>query len=160
MKELTNYFLIYNLMREDVDRLRVAVFGTLLKGKAQKWYQHAVDNNADGAWTFEEALVALKQYFVKDASLQDTATRFDKIFQKDKFIMELRRELEWLSKQMVQPPSEYHMARRFLLALNIDIQSAVIRFGFNPENHDLDTIYEAARQVELSQTYELWDDIQ
>ena len=147
-------------MREDVNRLRVAVLGTLLKGKAQKWYQHAVDNNADGAWTFEEALVALKQYFIKDASFWDAVTHFDKIFQKDKSVMELRRELKWLSKQMVQPPSEYHMARRFLLALNINIQSAVIRFGFNPENHNLDTIYEAARQVELSQTYELWDDIQ
>jgi hypothetical protein len=75
-------------------------------------------------------------------------------------VMELKRELEWLSKQMVQPPSKYHMARRFLLALNIEIQSAVIRFGFNPENHDLETIYEVARQVELSQTYERWDDIQ
>ena len=72
----------------------------------------------------------------------------------DKSVMELRRELKQLSKQMVQPPSEYHMARRFLLALNIDIQSAVIRFRFNPENHNLDTIYEAARQVELSQTVE------
>ena len=55
MKEVTNYFLIYNLMREDLDHLRVAVLGTLLKGKAQKWYQHAVDNNMDGVWTFEEA---------------------------------------------------------------------------------------------------------
>ena len=75
--------------------------------------------------------------------------------------MELKRELEWLSKQMVQSPSDYHMARRFLLALNIEIQSAVIRFGFNPdENHDLETIYEAARQVESSQMYKRWDDIQ
>lgn len=67
--------------------------------------------------------------------------------------MELRRELECLSKQMVQPPSDYHMAWRFLLALNIEIQSTVIRFGFNPENHDLEAIYEAARQVESSQMY-------
>ena len=48
--------------------------------------------------------------------------------------MELKRELEWLSKQMVQPPSDYHMARRFLLALNIKIQSTVIKFRFNPED--------------------------
>jgi hypothetical protein len=61
---------------------------------------------------------------------------------------------------MVQPPNEYHMTCHFLLALNIDIQSAVIRFGFNLENHDLETIYEAARQVEASQTYERWDEIQ
>lgn len=68
VKELTNYFLIYNLMKDDLNCLRVAVLGTLLKGKAQKWYQHAIDNNVDGAWTFEEVLVALKQYFVKDTS--------------------------------------------------------------------------------------------
>ena len=55
VKEVTNYFLIYNLMREDLNHLRVTVLGTLLKGKAQKWYQHAVDNNTDGVWTFEEA---------------------------------------------------------------------------------------------------------
>jgi hypothetical protein len=61
VKALANYFLIY-------DRLRVIVLGTFLKSKAQKWYQHAIDNNADGTWTFEEALVVLKRYFVKDAS--------------------------------------------------------------------------------------------
>jgi hypothetical protein len=130
----------------------------LLKGKAQRWYQHTVDNNADGSWTFKEALVVLKRYFVKDASSQDAASKFERIIQKDRSVMELKRELEWLSKQMVQPPSDYHMARRFLLALNIEI--LVIRFGFNPENHDLETIYEVARQVESSQTYKLWDDIQ
>ena len=51
---------------------------------------------------------------------------------------------------MVQPLNKYHMTRCFLLALNVDIQSAVIRFGFNPENHDLETIYKVARQVETS----------
>ena len=74
--------------------------------------------------------------------------------------MELKRELKRLNKQMVQPPSDYHMARRFLLALNIEIQSMVIRFGFNPENHNLEMIYKAARQIESSQMYECWDDIQ
>jgi hypothetical protein len=68
VKELTNYFLIYNLMKPDMDRFRVSLLGQMLKGKAQKWYQHAIDNNTDGAWMFEETIVALKQYFVKDAS--------------------------------------------------------------------------------------------
>jgi hypothetical protein len=86
VKELMNYFLIYNLMKEDLDRLRVAVLGTLLKGKAQKWYQHAIDNNADGSWTFEEALVALKRYFVKDASSWDAASRFERFIQKDRSV--------------------------------------------------------------------------
>jgi hypothetical protein len=154
VKELTNYFIIYNLMKDDLDCLGVAVLGTLLKGKAQNWYQHTIDNNANGIWMFEEDLVVLKWYFVKDASSRDTASKFKRVFQKDKSVMELKRELEQLSKQMVQPPSDYHIARRFLLVLDIDIQSAVIRFGFNPENHDLDTIYKAVRQVESSQTYE------
>ena len=60
MKELTNYFLIYNLMKLDMDHFRVSLLGQMLKGKAQKWYQHAIDNNADGAWMFEETIVALK----------------------------------------------------------------------------------------------------
>jgi hypothetical protein len=153
VKVLANYFLIYDLMRQDRDRLRVIVLGTFLKGKAQKWYQYAINNNTDGTWTFEEALVVLKRYFVKDASSRDAALKFERISQKDKSVMELKRELERLSKQMVQPPSNYHIARRFLLALKIEIQTVVIRFGFNPENHDLEMIYEAARQVESSQTY-------
>jgi hypothetical protein len=109
---------------------------------------------------FEETIVALKQYFVKDASSRDAASKFERTSQKDRMVMELKRELERLGKQMVQLPNEYHMTHHFLLALNIDIQSAVIRFGFNPENHDLETIYEAARQVKASQTYERWDEIQ
>jgi hypothetical protein len=49
LKELTNYFLIYNLMKPDMDRFRVSLLGQMLKGKAQKWYQQAINNNADGA---------------------------------------------------------------------------------------------------------------
>ena len=78
--------------------------------------------------------MALKRYFVKDALSRDAASWFERIVQKDRTVMELKRELERLSKQMVQPPSDYHMARRFLLALNIKIQSAVIKFRFNPED--------------------------
>ena len=68
VKELTNYLLIYNIMRPDMDHFRVLLLGQMLKGKAQKWYQHMIDNNMDGAWMFEETIIALKQYFVKDAS--------------------------------------------------------------------------------------------
>jgi hypothetical protein len=94
VKELTNYFLIYNLMKPDMDRFRVSLLGQMLKGKAQKWYQHAIDNNADGAWTFEETIVALKQYFVKDTSSRDVASKFKRTSQKDRTVMELKRELE------------------------------------------------------------------
>jgi hypothetical protein len=160
IKEVTNYFLIHNIMRAELDRFRVSLLGPLLKGKAQKWYQHTIDNNIDGTWTFEEAMVALKQYFVKDASLRDAAARFERVTQKDKSVTELKRSLEQLSQQMVQPPSDYHMHRRFLLALNIDIQSAMIKFGISPENHKLEDIFKIAKQVEQSQYYENWDSIQ
>src|SRR6266550_3582311 len=65
-------------------------------------------------WTFEEAMVGLKRYFVKDTSSRDAALKFDSLQQKNRMVTELRRDLEYLGMQMVEAPTDYAMKRRFM----------------------------------------------
>ena len=68
--------------------------------------------------------------------------------------MELKKDIECLSQQMVQVPSEYDLARHFLLVLRKEISSTVVKYGYNPENSDLQTIFEVAKSIEQAHHYE------
>ena len=54
------------MMKPEVDTHRVSLLGSALKDRALRWYQHTIHLNADGEWSFELAMIELKQYFVKD----------------------------------------------------------------------------------------------
>lgn len=69
-------------------------------------------------------------------------------------VTELKKELERLSHQMIEPPSSYNMARRFLNALRLEIAGAVVRRGINSENNGLEAIFETAKSVEQGIFYE------
>ena len=66
MKELVNYYALHGYMKPKVDQYHLRVLGCILKGKALKWYQHTINYRVGEQWTFEEAMVGLKRYFVKD----------------------------------------------------------------------------------------------
>ena len=51
-------------------------------------------------------MVALKHYFIKDASSRDAASKFDRLRQKNRTVAELFRGLERLSQQMVETASD------------------------------------------------------
>jgi hypothetical protein len=146
-------------MKSQVDFIRVDLLGQALKNKALRWYQHTINTNAGHHWTFEEAMLALKRHFVKDATSRDAAIRFDRLNQRDRTVTELKKDLERLSQQMIETPTAYDMARRFLQALRPSIASSVIRYGYNPERSDLDTIFEVAKQVEQAEFYEKRDEL-
>ena len=152
-KSVTKFLGLYSLLRPDHKSYHTDLLGQMLKGKAQTWFNHAIGSNMDQEISLEEALVALKRYFVKDASSRDSASKFDRYSQGGRTVAELFRELERLSQQMVQPPSDYDFKRRFVNALNSEIATAITRFGFNPENNSTKELLKAARQVEQSQFY-------
>ena len=77
-------------MKPEADQYCLRVLGCILKGKALKWYQHTINYRVGEQWTFEEAMVGLKRYFVKDASSQDAATKFDSMKQLSHTVLELR----------------------------------------------------------------------
>ncbi|KAK2459302.1 hypothetical protein APHAL10511_008641 [Amanita phalloides] len=84
--------------------------------------------------------------------------KFDCLLQKGWSVTELKKDLEHLSQQMIQTPSEYDMARRFVNALKPEIATKVIRHSYNPENSNLNAIFEAAKFVEEAHFYETWEE--
>ena len=158
MRELLNFLSIYSLLKPEADLFRVKFLGQILKGKALKWYQHMINSNADRSWKFEETMVALKWYFIRDASSRDATMKFDCLSQKGQSVTELKKDLERLSQQMIQTPSDYDMARRFLSALKPEISTKVVRHGYNPENSNLNAIFEAAKFIEEAHFYETWEE--
>ena len=154
LREILLYLVNYNVMGPDDDASRVGILGSTLKDRALKWYQHTIHLNADGSWTFETAMIELKRYFVKEASSRDAASKFDRLEQGNRTVMELRKDLERLSQLMVQPPTEYDMSRRFVDALHEDIAAAVVKYGLNPEKSPFELIFEKANEVEQGLFYE------
>ena len=157
-KELVNYFALHGYMKPEVDNIRLRTLGCILKGKALKWYQHTINYGVGEQWSFEEAMVGLKRYFVKDTSSRDTALKFDSLQQKSRTVAELRRDLEYLGMQMVEVPTDYAMKRRFMDALKPEISNEVITRGNNPENSELNTLVAAAMYVEDAVLYKARDE--
>jgi hypothetical protein len=141
-------------MKPEADSHRVSLLGSAVKDRALRWYQHTIHLNADRDWTFETAMIKLKRYFVKDVSSRDAAVRFDCLTQKTRMVTELKKDLECLSQQMIQTPSDYDISRRFLNALKPEISSTAVRYSVNSENSDLEAIFEMAKSVEQGMFYE------
>ena len=154
LREILLYFVNYNMMTPDADAHRVSVLGSALEERALKWYQQTIHMNADGRWSFEGAMIELKRHFVKDASARDAAAKYDRLTQQDRTVTNLRKELEGLTMQMVEVPTEYDMSRQFMKALKPEIASAVARYGVNPENSGFDAIFETAKSIEQGIYYE------
>lgn len=66
LREFLVYLVNYNLMGPNADLHRVSLLGASLKDRVLRWYQHTIHLNTDGLWTFELAMMELKQYFIKD----------------------------------------------------------------------------------------------
>ncbi|KIL56052.1 hypothetical protein M378DRAFT_182068 [Amanita muscaria Koide BX008] len=113
-KEVTKYLNLNNLLVPEYESYHTDLLGQMLHDKAKNWYIHTVGANSDQLISLTEALIALKRYFVKDASSRDSASKFDRISQGGRTVPELFRELERLSHQMIQPPSEYDFKCRFV----------------------------------------------
>src|SRR6266576_3007614 len=100
-KELVNYFALHGYMKPEADQLQLRTLRCILKGKALKWYQHTINYGIREQWSFEEAMIGLKRYFIKDASSRDAALKFDSLQQKNRTVAELRRDLKYLGMQIV-----------------------------------------------------------
>ena len=126
------------------------LLGQMLQEQARNWFIHTIRANSDQQVSLADVLIALKQYFIKNTSLRDSALKFDKISQGGRSVNELLRELEHLSLLMIQAPSDYDFKHRFVNALNSKIAAEVTRFGVNPENNSMEELLEVAQRVQES----------
>ena len=140
-------------MRPELAGIQTDLFGQMLKGKALMWYNHMIGNNTNQETSLAEALVALKRYFIKDASSRDAAVKFDRLKQGSHMVPELYRELKRLTQQMVEIPSNYDLKHRFMSVLNRETAMEVTHIGFNLETSTLAELLKTARHVEQSQFY-------
>src|SRR6266478_8171152 len=101
-REATRSLSLAKVLKPEHVGTQTDILGQMLKGKALTWYNHTIGNNTNQEISLAEALVALKRYFVKDASSRDAAAKFDRISQGSRTVAELYRELERLTQQMVE----------------------------------------------------------
>src|SRR6266850_1061393 len=106
-KEVTKYLNLNNILIPEHKSYHMDLLGQMLHDKAKNWFIHTVGANSEQHVSLIDTLITLKQYFVKDTLSRDSASKSDRITQGGRSINELFRELERLSQQMVQPPSEY-----------------------------------------------------
>jgi len=152
VKEATKSLSLAKILREDMG-LQTDLLGQMLKGKAQTWYNHMIGNNTNQEISLSEVMIAMKRYFVKDASSRDAAAKFDRLKQGSHMVTELYRELERLTQQMVEIPSNYDLKHRFMSALNRETAMEVTRIGFNPETSMSVELLKTAHHIEQSQFY-------
>ncbi|KAF8645318.1 hypothetical protein AX14_009255 [Amanita brunnescens Koide BX004] len=114
-KGLVNYLAIHGYMKPEMDSIRVHLLGHILTDKALRWFQQAINYGVDDQWSFEDTIFSLKRHFVKDASTQDAARKFEQLEQRSQSVPELRRELEQLSMQMVEAIASCSLTTTFLL---------------------------------------------
>jgi len=114
IKEATKSLSLAKILRPELAGIQTDLLGQMLKGKALTWYNHMIGNNTNQETSLAEALVALKRYFVKDASSRDAAVKFDRLKQGTHMVAELKR----LTQQMVEIPSNYDLKCRFMSVLN------------------------------------------
>ena len=153
IKEATKSLSLTKILRLEFAGIQTDLLGQMLKGKALTWYNHTIGNNTNQETSLTEALVALKRYFVKDVSSRDAAAKFDRLKQGSHTVAELYRELERLTQQMVEIPSNYDLKHRFMSALNRETAMEVTRIGFNPETSTLAELLKTVCHVEQSQFY-------
>jgi hypothetical protein len=70
LQELLVYLINYNLMKPEADAHRVSLLGSTLKDRVLRWYQHTIHLNADGDWTFELAMIELKDTSSRTSHLE------------------------------------------------------------------------------------------
>ena len=58
-----------------------------------------------------------------------------------------------LAERMVHPPDPYTFRRRFIDALRPPLSQRVLESGYNPEQHELQQIYSAAKSFDEAKRY-------
>src|SRR6266850_1188507 len=80
-KEVTKYLNLNNILIPEHESYHMDLLGQMLHDKAKNWFIHTVGANSKQHVLLIDALIMLKRYFVKDASLRDSASKFDRITQ-------------------------------------------------------------------------------
>jgi hypothetical protein len=142
-----DWLLLMDVFRLDRQQQAVLVVGTLLKGEAKRWYQYTVRSSQE-EWNAFQVLEGLRRRFISVVDYADAADEFEDMVQGEQDVREYYWELVGCANCVLFPPGEYQIRRRFMLGLHSEIRKRVVLDGYSPEQHDLDTLYKRAVQVE------------
>jgi hypothetical protein len=140
-----------------MDRQRVLLAGTRLKGPAATWFRQEVAGPSIQSikWTFEEVVTGLFQRFITEATAQKAVdTYYSVTFTRAKGVLGFWNELVQAAEQMVSPPDNASIKRRFVDHLPDELVKTMCHTrGVNVETATAEQVIEAAQQVEAAEYY-------
>ncbi|KAJ8501831.1 hypothetical protein ONZ51_g376 [Trametes cubensis] len=133
----------YNICGEETDKMRVQLMRNYVTGPAEEWFMAEVDHlDITHRPQFQEVVCAMHRHFVHvttaaKATKDSEQCRYRSSEGVDRFVAEIKK----YAGRMVQSPSDYNIARKFVYGLPTDIfEVVVVHRGLRPEFYHINEI--------------------
>jgi hypothetical protein len=143
LKAVLRYMSLMRLCGHDYDEERILVLGTLLKGRAELWYNTMID---DKSLEFDLLVIALFKRFVHSATAGSAYLRYEAVeYKPSEGIQAFFDSLMDAADRMIQRPSEIEISRKFVFKLPQELVKFIHTYkGYTVKRTKLSTILTTA----------------
>ena len=130
VNQILRWFRIYKVTGLDCDVDRVTYTGACLEDLAAQWFDQEVKgpDRVIPDWTFEDLICTLFMRFVHEVSVQNAAKKYNKTrYSSERGALMFYNDIKCHAAQMVQPPDEYSVQRKFINGLPMSIAEGVVK---------------------------------
>ena len=120
LQGLLRFFKLHRVTGDDKDADRVLVTGTVLQGRAERWFSHEVERPTRliRDWTFESVIIGLFRAFITTATAQQAMQRYTQVrFSCEEGITAFYCKLLMWARRLAQYPDPYSFKRRLVNGL-------------------------------------------
>ncbi|KIM63287.1 hypothetical protein SCLCIDRAFT_1174325 [Scleroderma citrinum Foug A] len=124
------WFRIYKVTGLDCDVDRVTYTGACLEDLVAQWFDQEVEgpDQVIPDWTFEDLVCILFVRFIHKVSAQNAAEKYNKMrYSSEQGALAFYNDIKRHAAQMVQPPNEYSVQRKFINGLPMSIMEGVVK---------------------------------
>ena len=152
VNQLLRWFRIYKVTGPDRDVDRVTYTGACLEDLVAQWFDQEVKgpDRVIPDWTFEDLICTLFVRFIHKASMQNMAKKYDKTrYSSERGALAFYNDIKRCAAQMVQPPDEYSIWRKFINGLPMSIMEGVVKSrGISAEHSLMEQILVEVQRME------------
>ena len=130
VNQMLHWFRIYKVTGPDHDVDRVTYTGACLEDLAAQWFDQEVKgpDRVIPDWTFKDLICTLFVHFIHKVSVQNVAEKDDKMgYSSEQGALVFYNDIKCHAAQMVQPPNEYSVWRKFINGLPMSIMEGVVK---------------------------------
>ena len=134
-----------------MDETRCAVLDGYLDKEAKKWYHRKVvlPNRTQRHWNFLMIILALFDRFIQPTTLREAIEVYERTaYNPRRGVQGLSDDLEEAATNMVEPPDDYSMKRKFMNSIPYKIYQQMIMERFTMETCEFNELVQKAVDVE------------